>query len=106
MENIRQEIRNFVVANYLFNQEGTLKNDDSFMELGIVDSTGILELVSFLQERFGIELDDELSPENLDSIECLTRFVSRKLSEQGNQYVNPDAAAQSAVGLVPQERSL
>lgn len=96
MEQIKQEIRNFVVANYLFNQEGVLGNDDSFMDLGIIDSTGILELVSFLQEKFGIEIDDELSPENLDSVNRLTRFVSRKL----NGNADPSSISH---GFMPEE---
>lgn len=92
MENIKQEIRSFIVANYLFNQEGTLSNDDSFMDLGIIDSTGILELVSFLQERFGIEVDNDLSPENMDSINRLTQFVSRKLGKSDETPFVPGGA--------------
>ncbi len=81
MELIKQEIRNFVVRHYMCNKDGTLGDNDSLMELGILDSTGVLEPVSFLQERFSIEIDDELSPENLDSISNLTNFVSKKLGD-------------------------
>jgi acyl carrier protein len=81
MAPIEQELRAFVVENFLFGQEGNLRNDDSFLENGIIDSTGILELVSHLEETYRIEVaDQELVPENLDSITNLARFLSRKLA--------------------------
>jgi acyl carrier protein len=64
----------------MFNGGRPLGDNDSLQELGIVDSTGVLELVSFLQEKFSIEIDEELSPENLDSVSNLTHFVSAKLA--------------------------
>jgi acyl carrier protein len=79
MELIKEEIRNFIVMTYMSGNKGTLGDNDSLQELGIVDSMGVLELVSFLQEKFSIEVDDELCPENLDSIANLTHFVSAKL---------------------------
>ena len=77
---IAQEIRGFVVANFLFGQEsGGLTEEQSFLETGIIDSTGVLELVAFLEQRYGIAVDDrDLLPENLDSIHNVTRFVTRK----------------------------
>ena len=98
MEHLRQEIREFIVNNFLFNQEHSLHDDDSFMELGIVDSTGVLELVAFLEEKYAIEVGDELSPENLDSISRLTKFVSRKLGE-----VLPAAPYFGISDSIPQE---
>jgi acyl carrier protein len=80
MESIKQEIRHFIMTNYMLQSERPLGDHDSLQELGIVDSTGVLELVSFLQEKFSIEIDDELSPENLDSVSNLTHFVSAKLA--------------------------
>jgi acyl carrier protein len=80
MELVKQEIRNFIMTNYMLQGGRPLGDDDSLQELGIVDSTGVLELVSFLQEKFSIEIDDELSPENLDSVSNLTHFVSAKLA--------------------------
>ena len=80
MELVKQEIRNFIITNYMHNGGRPLGDNDSLQELGIVDSTGVLELVSFLQEKFSIEIDDELSPENLDSVSNLTHFVSAKLA--------------------------
>jgi acyl carrier protein len=80
-----QEIRAFVVANFLFGHEGAeLTEEQSFLENGIIDSTGVLELVAFLEERYAIAVADrELLPENLDSISNVTRFVTRKLASQG-----------------------
>ncbi len=84
MLTLQHELRNYIMENYFFGQGESLGNDDSFMELGIIDSTGVLELISHLEERYSIEIaSEELIPENLDSIERLTRFVSRKLTESG-----------------------
>ena len=84
---IAQEIRTFVVSNFLYGQDGqSLTSDQSFLENGIIDSTGVLELVAFLEEHFGISVADrELLPENLDSVQNASTFVARKLSAQGTQ---------------------
>ena len=82
MEPLIQELRTFIVDNFLFGDASgrfTFSNDDSFQERGIVDSTGILELVCHLQERYGIAIDDaELVPENLDSVSKVASFLERK----------------------------
>lgn len=77
---VTTEIRSFVVERFLFGQGGeSLANDDSFLERGIVDSTGVLEIVTFLEEKFGIKVqDEELVPDNLDSIARIAAFVARK----------------------------
>ena len=81
MDNVQQEVRKFVLENYCFNQEGALGNEDSFMERGIIDSTGLLELVSFVEERFAIKIDTyELTPDNFDTISRVTEFVLRNVS--------------------------
>jgi acyl carrier protein len=75
----KSEIRSFIEQNYLFSSEGTLSDSDSLLQKGIVDSTGILELISFLEEKFGIAInDDELLPANLDSIENIVNFLEKK----------------------------
>jgi acyl carrier protein len=75
------DVRNFVVENFLFGEGEKLKNDNSFLENGIVDSTGILELVSFLEEKYDLSIaDDELIPENLDSLKNIDSFLKRKLN--------------------------
>lgn len=77
----REILRQFVTENFLFGQKTGLKDTDSFIENGVVDSTGVLELVGFLERQFGIKVeDDELIQENLDSIESLTRFLGEKLA--------------------------
>jgi acyl carrier protein len=77
---VEREVREFVVKNFLYGDDDTgLGKTDSFLDRGIVDSTGVLEIVNFLESRFGLTLrDDELVPENLDSIEKIARFVLRK----------------------------
>jgi len=80
MEGIKLEVRNFVVENFLFGNANGLEDDTSFLEAGILDSTGVLEVVAFLEQQFGVRVDDdELTPENLDSIASIGAFVSRKL---------------------------
>jgi acyl carrier protein len=83
MLSIEQDVRSFIVENFLLAREESLSNDDSFLEKGIFDSTGILELVSFVERKYNLELEpDELVPENLDSIASLARFLQRKLAAQ------------------------
>ena len=75
------KVREFVVENFLFGDGESLREDTSFMEEGIIDSTGILELVFFLEESFSISVeDDELVPENMDSLASIAGFVTRKLN--------------------------
>jgi acyl carrier protein len=77
--NFHDEIREFVMQNFLFGDGGTLVNDDSFLEKGIVDSTGILEVIAFIEKKYAINVDDsELLPENLDSINNIAAFLMRK----------------------------
>ena len=80
MPEIEQEMRQFIVDNFLFGDKETkFSNDDSFLDRGMIDSTGVLELVAFLEEKYRIKIkDNELVPENLDSISCLVRFIDRK----------------------------
>jgi acyl carrier protein len=78
---IAAELRAFVVDRFLFGDSRTpLRDDESLLARGIVDSTGILELVAFIEEKYGIRVaDEELVPENLESISNAAAFVSRKL---------------------------
>jgi acyl carrier protein len=76
-----ETVRGFIVENCLFGDGARLKEDTSFLQEGIVDSTGILELVFFLEETFGVNIeDDELIPENMDSLRNIAAYVQRKLS--------------------------
>ena len=72
-------IRSFIIENFLFGDDDGLKDDASFLDEGIVDSTGILELVAFVEETFKITVEDEeLIPENLDSINNVVNYLERK----------------------------
>jgi acyl carrier protein len=75
-----KKLRKYVLETFLFtNDDGALGNADSFLDKGIIDSTGILELVMFLETEFGIRVSDkELLPANLDSIDRLMQFLERK----------------------------
>lgn len=78
-----QNIRTFIIDNFLFGQcTEEFSDEDSFLEKGIIDSTGVLELVSFLEEKYGIKVEDEdLLPENLDSVDKVVAFLDRKLQK-------------------------
>ena len=82
MSPLIEELRAFVIENFLFGDESApfvFTNEDSFQERGIIDSTGILELVCHLQEKYAIDVaDDELIPANLDSLTKVARFIERK----------------------------
>jgi acyl carrier protein len=73
---LEQDIRAFVVENFLLGSENGLTSSQSLLEAGIVDSTGVLELVAFLERTYHLELaDQDLVPDNLDSIDNMVRFV-------------------------------
>lgn len=79
---IKQQVRRFILTNYLFTQdESRLSDTESLMKSGVMDSTGILELIMFMEETFGLKLaDDEMLPENLDSVANAVGFIERKQS--------------------------
>ncbi len=80
MEQIKQSVKKFILENILYEDNGdALDYDDSFLKKGIIDSTGVLELVGFIEEEFNISVDDEeLIPKNLDSVNNLARFIKEK----------------------------
>ena len=77
---IENLIRTYILENFIFTDDGSqLQNDASFLEEGIVDSTGVLELVMFVEETFNITVEDEeILPENFDSVTQLARYVRAK----------------------------
>ncbi|MFQ5433214.1 MAG: acyl carrier protein [Nitrospinota bacterium] len=77
---MKERIRKYIFQNFLFDEnEGTLGDDDSLLEKGIIDSTGVLELVMFLEEDFQIEVKDEdLVPENLDTVNNLVKYINSR----------------------------
>ena len=79
MNDTREKVRAFIIEHFLFGQGGDLGDGDSFLENGVLDSTGVLELVAFLDRAFSIKVDDaELVPDNLDSIDAICAFLERK----------------------------
>lgn len=80
MASIEAKVREYVLDKLLFGRtEVVVGGDTSFLESGIIDSTGVLELVAFLEEEFHVKVEDEdLIPANLDSVNAVTRFVERK----------------------------
>ena len=80
---LENQLRRFVIDNFLYGREETFSNHDSFLEMGLIDSTGMLELVGSLEKKYGIQVEDaDLVPDNLDSIFQLTQFIQRKLQAQ------------------------
>ena len=77
---IKHNITSYIEKNFLFGLSDKSFNDnDSFLDKGIIDSTGILEIVSYVEEKFGMEVkDEELIPDNFDSINKLVRYIERK----------------------------
>jgi acyl carrier protein len=81
----KERIRGFITSMFLTEAAKTLGDDDSLLQLQIVDSTGFLELVNFLESEFGIKVaDDEMLPENLDTLACMDAFLVRKLGSEGS----------------------
>lgn len=79
---IEKSVRDYILDNFLFtDDQSALGNDDSFLEKGIIDSTGILELIAFMEEEFELVVDEEeMIPENLDSVNRITSFIGGKQS--------------------------
>jgi len=80
---LETQIRSYILENFLYTSDvSKLRNDDSFLEEGILDSTGILELLMFVEETFGVQVDDEeVIPENFDSVDRLMRYILQKTGE-------------------------
>ncbi len=80
-DEIKNSVREFLIETFLFGEPFTLGDEDSLLDNKIVDSGGVLSLVVFLEDRFGISIaDDEVEADNLDSLGRLTRFVASKQS--------------------------
>jgi acyl carrier protein len=79
-QDIEKAVREFIIRTFIFEDDGNLMADASFLDNGIIDSTGVLELITFIEETYGIKLENhEVVPENLDSIKNITSFIERKL---------------------------
>jgi acyl carrier protein len=80
MNENREQLRTYIVENFLFGDDKGLEDSTSFLESGMIDSTGILEVISYLEDNFPLKInDEELIPENLDSISNILSFIGKKL---------------------------
>ena len=95
---LNREIRKFIEDNFILSDGKSLSDEDSLLENGIIDSTGVLELVAFVEEKFQITVEDEeLVPENLDSIINIASFIQRKLKSL-EKYGGKELTTISQVG--------
>jgi acyl carrier protein len=75
------KIREFIIDNFLYGEEGSLTEETSFLGNNIIDSTGVLELVDFLEGTFNVRIgDDEIIPDNLDTLKKIDRYLEIKLN--------------------------
>jgi acyl carrier protein len=76
---IKEQVRTFIISNFYVADPASLEDEASLLDRGIIDSTGVLEVIFFIEENFGLKVEDsEMLPENLDSIERITKFVKFK----------------------------
>lgn len=94
---IENEVRKFIMDNFIVDGENHLSDEDSLLEKGIIDSTGVLELVAFIEETYPFKIkDEELVPENLDSIKNISQFIRSKLQENELTLQVRSSAAQGS----------
>jgi acyl carrier protein len=87
-EQIRAAVLQFLQSNFLFDDNKQIPDDESLLGAGIVDSTGILEMIGFLEEKYEVKfLDDELVAENFDTLGRITAFLVKKLEASGGGTV-------------------
>jgi acyl carrier protein len=80
MSVVEQKVRSFILENFMFsNDESALNSEESLLDKGVIDSTGVMELVAFLEDEYKFRInDEELIPENLDSVRNIVTFVDSK----------------------------
>lgn len=79
MPAVKEKVLAYITDNFLMGLKTEIKDDSSLLDLGIIDSTGVIELIAFLEETFGIHVeDDEITPDNLDSLRRIERYVRAK----------------------------
>ena len=87
-EDLERIIGEFIVNNFLFGDHTRLSPETSFIEGGVIDSTGILELITFIEDTFHFKIEDhEIIPENLDSIRKAAAFIARKREENSRAKI-------------------
>ena len=93
---VEKEIRKFIEENFILDENDNLSSEDSLLEKGIIDSTGVLELVAFIEENYNFKIkDEELIPENLDSIKSISRFIQERLESPGELQHSSTASLQN-----------
>lgn len=76
---IKEQVRAFVTSNFYVADPSTLEDEASLLDRGIIDSTGVLEVIFFIEDKFGVKVEDsEMLPDNLDSIDRIANFIARK----------------------------
>ena len=82
MRDIKAQVKSYIAENFLFSQDVDFADETSLLERGVLDSTGVLELVMFLETTYGFKiLDEELLPDNLDSLNAIDAYVRGKLDD-------------------------
>jgi len=94
---LKEQIRNFILENFILENPDDLVDDESMLEKGIMDSTGVLELVAFIESTYEVKVEDEeLIPENLDSIKNIVSYLERKLGLASKpEEAQPSLASQA-----------
>lgn len=79
--NTEQKVRTYILENFMFtDDESLLNDDDSLQEKGLIDSTGLLEVITFIEDEFGVKVaDSEMTPDNLDTVNNIVKYVSSKI---------------------------
>jgi len=100
MDELIGKLRAFVTENFLFGRrDESLSNDDSLIEKGVIDSTGVLILVAFLEQNLGVAVqDDEIIPENLDSLNRIAAYAARKLGMTETVFDSQESAVPALPG--------
>ena len=79
MSDLKKQIRDYIEQNFIIDSATKLADGDSLLQLQIVDSTGFLELIAFVESTFGVRVEDEeMVPENLETIDNIAAFITRK----------------------------
>ncbi len=75
----RAQVRQFIISNFYVSDPAVLADDASLLDAGIVDSTGVLEIITFIESTFSVSVEDqEMLPENLDAVSNIVKFVHKK----------------------------
>jgi acyl carrier protein len=87
MNDIKQEIRDFITENLVYSENGIAYADDaSLLENGVLDSFGVMEVIAFVEEGYDVNVEDrEIVPDNFDSIESIAAYVTRKTTKENGK---------------------